>query len=212
MRSILSGIVILTFGLCFFSGEAFAQENTDYDVYMQSTRKNSVLFRGKRAFNYNIRHNGHCFWSTKEYLPGKVKYNSKLYEDVLLNFDAAREELLVKSEELLSGIVLVSDYVEYFEMGGSLFERPQAVMKKSFPAGFYEVLYRDASTTVYKKVMKIFASNTNYNNGASIGYDDPEYDSSLIYFFQYTGKYYLVKDGVMKKIGKGKARKLAGKI
>ena len=211
MKSFCSGIVIISLCLC-LSESVFAQENTDYGVYMQTTKKNAVLFRGKRAFTYNIRHNGHCFWSTKEYLPGTVKYNSKTYEDVLLNFDASRAEILVKSEELLSGIVLVDDYVEYFTIGESRFERPQASFKKSAPQGFYEVLSNDGTTTIYKKVTKTFTSNTNYNNGAAIGFDDPDYDSSLIYFFQYNAKYYMAKDGLMKKIGKGKARKISGRI
>lgn len=211
MKSFCSGIAIISLCLC-LSESAFAQEDTDYGVYMQTTKKNAVLFRGKRAFNYNLRYNGHCFWNTKEYLPGSVKYNSKLYEDVYLNFDASRGEVLVKSPELLSGIVLVDEFVDYFVIGDSRFERPQASFKKSSPEGFYEVLFDDGTTTIYKKVIKTFTSNTNYNNGAAIGYDDPDYDSSLIYFFQYTAKYYSAKDGVMKKIGKGKARKISGRI
>jgi len=207
------GLIFLTLCLCFSEGVSFAQENTDYDVYMESSNKNAILFRGRRAFYYNIRYNGHCYWMTPEFQNGDIVYNGKHYYDVLLNFDAYRGEVLVKSSSAVMAIALSSDEVERFTIGVERFERPTATKKKSFyPDGFYQILYQDNTTTVYKKVIKTFTSNTNNNNGPAIGYDDPNYDPAVINFFQYNGKYFLAKDGVLKKIGKGKARKIAGRV
>ena len=205
-------LVLLTSILCLSEGLSSAQESTDFGVYMKAAEKNAVLFRGRRAFYYNIRYNGHCFWDTPDFKTGEVVYNGKHYYDVLLNIDACRGEVLVKNESAVMSIVLVGENIDWFSIAGSKFVRPSGKMKKSYPEGFYEILFEGEGQTLYKKVNKVFTSNTIYNNGSGIGYDDPNYDPKVINYFQYNAKYYLEKDGVVKKIGKGKARKIAGRV
>jgi len=188
-----------------------AQESTDFSNYMEATGKNALLFRGKRAFNYNMRYNGHCFWQTPDFKIGDIDYNGKHYDDILLNIDAHRGEVLVKSPKSVMVIALISDAIDRFSIDGEQFVRPDAARSKNCPDGFYQILC-DGDVTVYKKVTKNFTSNTNNNNGVSIGYEDPNYDVSVVSFFQYNARYYTVKDGVLKKIGKRKAKKLAGRV
>lgn len=182
---------------------------------MAASGKNAVLFRGRRAFNYNVKYNGHCYWQTPEFKLGEIDYNGKHYEDVLLNIDANREEVLVKGKDFIVAIALITDEIERFSIAGDQFVRPEGPRKKNCPDGFYQILNPGADNVVYKKVHKIFTSNTNNNNennGAAIGYEDPNYDVTVINFFEYNAKYFIRKDGVLKKIGKGKAKKLAGRL
>lgn len=198
--------------LCFLCGVSYAQESTDFSIYMDTTGKNAVLFRGKRAFNYNMRYNGHCYWQTPEFQIGEIDYNGKHYEGVLMNIDAHRGEVLVKSTQSIMPIALITDAIDRFSIDGEQYVRPEGERKKGIPDGFYQVL-GNGDNIVYKKVHKNFTSNTNNNNGIAIGYEDPNYDVNVVSFFQYNVRYYILgKDGVLKKIGKRKAKKLAGRL
>ena len=52
----------------------------------------SGIFRGKLPGVYPYKYNGTYFWDRKEFLRGDILYNGKLYRDVLMNVDAARQD------------------------------------------------------------------------------------------------------------------------
>jgi len=212
MNRLFYCIIALLFVLCSHDPSLKAQENTDYSVFMRNAGNNAVLYRGNRAFYYNLRYNGHYFWETVDFKLGTVMYNGKLYRDVLLNIDACRNEVQVKCPEQFFSVILPSKGIEWFTIGDKLFEIPSGVVKGKVYEGFHEVLLKDGDVTVYKKVRKNLTSNTINNNGSGIGYDDPNYNEAVFNYFQYVGRYYILKDGVFKKISKNKALKLTGRI
>ena len=186
-----------------------AQGSPEYDVFAESAGTKSVLYRGQGAKKYNFRYNGHYFWNSREYKPGSLCYNGRIYTDVLLNVDAYEQELLTRASAGSAEVTLLRDYVEWFEIDGERFvnlER-EGLVTNAEP-GFY-IEKRTGDIPVYYRVIKYITSNVSNNNGYSgIGYDDENYRSEVIDCFLIKRQYYTIRNGKLKKIGRLKAEQL----
>ena len=170
----------------------------------------SVLFRGRAAVSYVNRHfNGTYYWSSGTFLSGDVIYNGRTYYDVLLNIDACAQDLLARHGEGRPSVVLRREYVPSFTMGESRFVNLRLAGYDSMDEGYYEVL-SDSPEYVVRRVDKKLRSSVNNVNGAMIGYDDPAYREDIHTFFENCERYYLLRDGRFKRIGRRKALKLSG--
>ena len=179
--------------------QAQSHERADY---AGAAGEKSLLYRGRLAPEYNFRFNGHCYAESKEFLPGSVMYNGRLYEDVLLNIDACADLLLTR-------YVMVSatarDYVDYAIIDGRRYVNLNYRGRcKDAPAGFFEELCTNGDLGFYSKITKRLDSDDGYHNGEDIGYYDPDYqeyvhtaagDVKLHRYFYRIQKYYVVKDG-----------------
>lgn len=179
--------------------QAQSHERADY---AGAAGEKSLLYRGRLAPEYNFRFNGHCYAESKEFLPGSVMYNGRLYENVLLNIDAYADLLLARYVMITA---LARDYVDYTVIGGRRYVNLNYQGRcKDAPTGFCEELYTAGDLGFYSKITKRLDSDDGYHNGEDIGYYDPDYmeyvktptgDQKLHRYFYRIQKYYVVKDG-----------------
>lgn len=168
----------------------------DAALYMQQAGGSALLYRGHRAYGYPTPFNGTYFWYGPEYREGSVIYNGKHYDNLLLNVDAVRQDLLVKSRD---GKVLNPNYVTSFMMGGRKFLNLRNIYGETAPSGYWEVLY-DGRAKVLKQVKRILQQDLEGNMRSAMGYDG-EYKAGVYNVFVYEEKFcYVAPDGTMTPI------------
>ena len=207
-------ITLIAFVLIFLK-VTIAQAQNDgkdlYKEYMTTAGSKSTLYRGKLPDKYLYAYNGTPFWETNTFAKGDVKYNGKLYEDVLLNIDACRMELLCRYSSDISPIILNRQDVQYARIGGRLFVNLKNLGYTDAPDGYFEVI-KDGNTPVLHQIRKVFRTDSRNHNGQDIGYYDEYYREDFVKYFRLEEKYYTIKEGAVKKIGKRAAQKLTLQI
>ena len=178
---------------------ASAQDYPEYDRFAEEAGEMSMLYRGKQGMSYSFPYNGTYFWYSKDFLPGDVFYNGKLYRGAFVNINAHLQELLVKQNEDYLPVLVDTDYVEWFTMGDRRFVTRDVAGLAILSDGFYEVLF-DGQAKLYKRVDKLLRKDSNNRNGAGIGYDDPNYNDKVPDYFANRVSYYFVKDGAIHSI------------
>lgn len=179
---------------------AFAQ--TDNKDYMQEAGVLSTLYRGKLPALYPYKYNGTYYWNTREFQKGSVFYNGKLYNDVLLNVDAVRQELQVRLNNTVSPVVLYETQVSSFMMGDILYVNLQYLGYTEAPKGYFQVV-RDGNNPLFMQIKKVLSSGTGNHNGADIGYSDPQYKYNVVNYFARVENYYTIVSGKVVSMKKG---------
>ena len=180
---------------------ASAQDYEELERFSEEAGEMSMLFRGKQGMSYSFPYNGTYFWYGRDYLPGDVFYNGKLYPGVLVNINAHLQELLVKEDDGFLPVLVDTDHVEWFTMGDRYYVTRGYAGLDGLAEGFYEVLY-DGSAKFYKRVDKYLRKDSNNRNGAGIGYVDPNYNERVLDYFANRVSYYFVKDGSVRQVRK----------
>lgn len=176
-----------------------AQDYEELDIFSKAAGGMSMLYRGKQGMSYSFPYNGTYYWYIKDFLPGEVFYNGKLYPDTFVNVNAHLQELLVKHNEDYLPVLVDTEHVEWFTMGGRRFVTRDYAGLPSLPEGFFEVLF-DGHSKLYKRVDKFLRKDSTNRNGAGIGYDDPNYDDRIPDYFQNRVSYFFVKDGELRSV------------
>ena len=185
-----------------FSGlTASAQDYEELEKFSEEAGEMSMLFRGKQGMSYSFPYNGTYFWYGRDFMPGDVFYNGKLYHGALVNINAHLQELLVKEDEGFLPVLVDIGHVEWFTMGGRRFVTRDYTGLRGLADGYYEVLY-DGKAKLYKRVDKILRKDSNNRNGSGIGYVDPNYNERVLDFFSNRVSYYFVKDGSARQVRK----------
>lgn len=156
----------------------------DASLYMEQAGGAALLFRGHKAYGYPMAFNGTYFWDGPAYMPGAAIYNGTLYEGLMLNVDAARQDLLVKTPSGNAEKVLAREYVERFQMGGRMFLNLRNCYGPTTPDGYWEVVY-DGRAKVIKQVVRLLQQDLSGNLRAEMGYNDPNYRSDVYQVFTY---------------------------
>ena len=78
-----------------FSGNALEEQD---DTLRPRLEGMSAIYRAKLAKQYPMRYNGTPYWDTCGFKKGTVIFNGRLYEDMLVNLDAAQGEEAIGSE------------------------------------------------------------------------------------------------------------------
>ena len=178
-----------------------------YGEYVKTAGSKAVLYRGRLPEKYLYTFNGTPFWESKTFQEGEVKYNGKLYRDVLLNIDACRMELLCRYSYDVSPIVLNRQDVQYARLGGRLFINLNNIGYKDAPEGYFEVI-KDGEAPVLRQIKKVYRTDAHDHNGADIGYIDSNYKENIANYFRQEEKFYTLKEGAVKRISKRTAVKL----
>jgi hypothetical protein len=176
-----------------------AQNESDYGRYMSTAQDASILYRGKQAMRYQMLYNGTYLWFPAQFEKGDLVYNGKKYHGILMNIDAFRQELLIKHPNNVVTIVLNGNFVGDFDIGGQPFVNLAAKGFKNAREGYSQVLYKGGAS-LYKHIEKSFDSDVNLQNGAAIGYVDPNFRKDVYDFFSQRIFYYLEKDGVLTQV------------
>lgn len=186
--------------------DAWAQNYREQ--YRESAGSLSSLYRGKLPAQYPYQYNGTYCWNTEGFTKGSVFYNGKLYEDVLLDVDACRMDLLVRYNQDLVALVLDMDQVGWFTKEKALFVNLRYMGYYDAPKGYFEVL-KDGNDPVLLQVTKTLQRSTGNHNGRDIGYIDTHYKSNVIAYFQKQETYYTLSQGMVVKLRRNAAQKLS---
>ena len=142
-----------------------AQNFLDYQVYMESAKERSIIFRGELPFIY-IRYAANdkstYFAYSENFEIGDVHYRDKLYKNIPLNLNAHRDELYVKDSLRGIAFVMNRNYVDSFAIGKHKFVSYKQEENALLKDGYYEVLY-SGEVKLYKKIRKQFYEKI-YNN------------------------------------------------
>ncbi len=164
--------------LLFLPGPAMLRaQSADEAFFRQEAAGASILYRGHQAYAYNIHYNGTYWWSDSEFKTGDARYNGKLYRDLLLNIDAARQELLVRNAVGQGGKVLSREFVDWFSLDGRRFVNLASRFGQDAPSGYWEVL-SDGKTKFLRRVTKTLLKDYNGEKRQMIGPGEP-YDSRI---------------------------------
>lgn len=167
----------------------------------------ATLFRGRQPAMMQYAYNGTPFWESKSFAEGSIWYNGKVYSGVLLNIDAFHQEVQVKYAVNLAPIVIYRDEVAWLRLGDKCFVNLRYLGYDAAQEGFYEIV-RDGPEALLRRVEKKFRSSTHNENGDGIGYTDPDYDPRLTTYFACYEYRYLLREGRLIPISRGKLRKL----
>ncbi|MBO4671009.1 MAG: TonB-dependent receptor plug domain-containing protein [Bacteroidales bacterium] len=164
------------------------------------------LYRGRTMVEYNFPFNGHYFWDTPDFRPGRVFFNGDIYEGVMLNVNAHTGDLLARESLFTAPVVVPGELVPWFELDGVRYVNLRLCGVQDAPEGFFQVL-RDQRETVYHQRIKFFAREPGDHNGPrGIGYDDPHYRENIIAYFHLRDNYYAVRRGTFKQIHPSRRR------
>lgn len=152
-------------------------QSADEAFFRQEAAGSSILYRGHQAYAYNIHYNGTYWWSESEFKTGDVWYNGKLYRNLSLNVDAARQELLVRNAVGQDGKVLSREFVDWFSLDGRRFVNLASRFGQDAPSGYWEVL-SDGKTKFLRRVTKTLLKDYNGEKRQMIGPGEP-YDSRI---------------------------------
>ena len=152
-------------------------QSADEAFFRQEAAGASILYRGHQAYAYNIHYNGTYWWSDSEFKTGDARYNGKLYRDLSLNIDAARQDLLVRNAVGQGGKVLSREYVEWFTLDGRRFVNLAFLFGPEAPSGYWEVLC-DGKTQFLRRITKTLLKDYNGEKRQMIGPGEP-YDSRI---------------------------------
>ena len=165
-----TALILFCLTLSFLSVPASAQD--DYALFREAAGNASLLYRGQRAFSYEQVFNGTFYAVSPDFRNGSVVYGGRRYDDVLLNIDAARQELLVRLPGSIIDKVLDGRLVEEFTIDGQRFVNLQYSCGPAAPAGYWAVLY-DGNTKFLRRVSKTLENDVDGRKSDLTGYDGP---------------------------------------
>lgn len=146
--------------------------------YLKEADAAALLYRGHKAFSYPMAFNGTYFWEGPAFRTGEVVYNGKRYANLLLNVDAARQDLVVKTPSGGADKVLARDLVERFTLDKSHFLNLEKVYGPDSPSGFWEVLY-DGNAKVVRQVTRMLRQDLDGTLRMQMGYDISTYRNNV---------------------------------
>lgn len=147
---------------------AWAQN--DYTLFQAEAGGASLLYRGQKAYIHNLLFNGTYYWSDPGFRPGSVVYNGKRYDNVQLNLDAARQDLLVRIPGSILEKVVDRRYTESFTIGDSRFLNLQFLYGETAPSGYWMVLH-DGPVRFLLRVTKLLEQDLDGRKRDETAYD-----------------------------------------
>lgn len=177
--------------------QSYAQNGTDYNKFVKDAGELSNIFRGQSTLIYNFRHTGTYYAYSEAFEKGSVKFNGKIYTDMMLNLNCHLDELNLLVDGTRRILVLNNEFVEYFSYGGRNFVNIKDIKGDSgsaIEAGYYEILY-NGSAILYKRTKKTYAERINETINL-------ETKSKIERTFLSTESYYLFKGGLFLPVKK----------
>ena len=173
-----------------------AAAQDDQALFQAQAGGASLLYRGRKAYIRNELFNGTYYWSDPGYKKGSVVYNGKRYDDVLLNIDAARQDLLVRIPNSVIEKVVDERYTESFTIGDIRFLNLRFLCGETAPEGYWQVLH-DGPIRFLLQVYKRKEQDLEGSKGNQTGYDGPYRDKVILIYTRQVAYCCLREDGTV---------------
>ena len=176
----------------FNANKIYCQNTTStsiYDWYDNKVGKENLdLNKGRILLNYDKSIEGNNRFFFDKYYSGTVKFDNQIYTNILLNYDAYKDELIINpnNESGSDVIVLTKEKVDYFSLNDKKyvninyndFKTPEYIK------GFYEERIIGANFILYIKNIK---NRKDLIIGDKL-FDD--FNSSIHYYLKYNEQFY----------------------
>ncbi|MDR2148174.1 MAG: hypothetical protein LBE91_17145 [Tannerella sp.] len=149
--------------------------------FFQAIGSFAALYYGHEYEEYPQTTN-HPYLIDEKYTNARLSYGKTIYPEVLLRLDLYRNELLVRSGAGYRNIVLFPENVEFAEMHGKHVVYFQKDDLPGCPASGYYILLYSGKYKVLEKISAQLIEKTE--------------SGKLERYFQFSTRFYLLKDGV----------------
>jgi hypothetical protein len=169
--------------------------DTAVSFYYKFTDQRSRLYNGKEYIGYP-QMEGHPFFGDPDLHRGSVFYDGLLFDNVNMQYDLVKDELIIQHFDVFFKIVLISSKVKEFTLSNHHYRRmvKDSVNRLPVSTGYYDFLYEGNITLIAKRtkhidelvtdkiVRKIVEKNFYYVIRDSVYYPIRSYKSLLSLF------------------------------
>lgn len=181
---------------------ASAQNQKEIEAYQEAAGWDLPIYRGKQIPDYNFRFNGTFYWDNMGYRVGDICFAGKVYKNIQMNIDAARQAVYVRFQNNSQTRELDRTLVEWLTMDNFKFLNLRALGVKKAPEGFFKVLREGPEGFNLMQVTKTYRESVQINGYYRIGYEDPEYNDKVYIFYQYDERFFFLDhNGKLSKFG-----------
>jgi hypothetical protein len=157
--------------------------------YVHEAGANLSLYNGSEYYRSPVSTKGFPFFKREDQIEGSVFYDGNLYQHINLQYDIAKDELVIKNLQQNATVTLVAQKVTYFtlEHHNFVYVLPANKAADFIAPGFYETLLH-SNISVLAKRMKKFSLALNAEDNSS------KYAEVNSYFLQKQDDYYSITD------------------
>ena len=184
----------LLFCSCSFQS-IYSQQNSEtslYKWYDNHVGKENLDFNNGTLYlnYYKTANNTNSYLNGNVFEKGDVTYENQTYNDIILNYDIFKDDLLIKPNGLNDrrSVILIPQKIQSFTFAGKLFVNLNynLIPKEDFIKGFYEENFVGEKFTLYIKHSKE-KRETNYDGKI---YDDFKVKNEFVLYFK--NKFYKI--------------------
>lgn len=151
MQKILHSITLLLFAISATAQDVQQQQRNEMLAAFNTSAQSLRLYNGVEHTGYpGVK--GDAYYLTREWKNGSVVYDGIFYKDVPMLYDIYKDQVIVKHENEVFIIGLVSSKVRSFTIDGHRFTRLEAnALPAGMLPGFYEVLAQGQMTVLARR-------------------------------------------------------------
>ncbi len=131
--------------------------------YYKFTDQRSRLYNGKEFTGYPRGLIGHPYFIDDQYHKGSVTYDEVFFDDVNMQYDLVKDELLVQHFDVFFKLILIPQKVEDFHLQGHHYKRlvKDTLNKMPLATGYYDFLHEGELKLIVKRTKRIEETITN---------------------------------------------------
>jgi hypothetical protein len=152
-------------------------------IYSARVLGESLLYNGSDYGEYIPLKDEHPFYLSDDWIYGSVTYDGQYYDNIMLQYDIASDQLVIESHMYGTQIQLIKSRVHSF----TLEDRKFVNIDSSSMKGFYEVLY-DGETKVLAKRIKRLQERVSSSEITR------EFEEKNKYYMLVNGEYVVVRN------------------
>jgi hypothetical protein len=131
--------------------------DTAISYYHKFTNQRSRLYNGKEFIQYHPDITGHAFFENNQLNQGFIIYDGLLFENVNMQYDLVKDEVVIQHFDVFFKLVLISEKVSEFNLLGHHYKRLVKDPTNKLPGatGFYDFLHEGKITLIVKRTKRI---------------------------------------------------------
>ena len=174
----------------------FGQDATDYERFREASGPLSIIFQGRQSTEYGFPYNGTCYWTSPQFEEGSLCYRGKVYTGLLLNINAAEQELICSLPGSTVRGVLDGTDIDWVMMGGKKYVPAESISTATLPSGFWEVVY-EGDALVVKQIRRLLRKDMDGALRARAEYDGLYRRNIHDIFIAEINYYHIAPDGTV---------------